>query len=79
MSLLENMPRLIKAEHLAGVRMPVALLWGTKDTFAGIDVGRSIADALPRGELHPSEGAGHLPWLEYPEQCSKIISDFLRR
>jgi pimeloyl-ACP methyl ester carboxylesterase len=78
-SLLENAPGSIKAEALAKVAQPVALLWGTKDSFAGVNVGRSIADALPYGELHPLAGAGHLPWLEYPEKSGELILSFLAR
>ena len=79
LSLMQNAPRLITAEDLAGIEQPVALLWGTKDTFAGTDVGRAVASALPNGELHPLEGAGHLPWLEYPETSGKLILEFLDR
>lgn len=77
MSLMQNAPAPLLAGDLAQVRQPVALLWGTKDTFAGPDVGQSIADALPDGRLHTLSGAGHLPWLEDPEQCARIIQEFL--
>lgn len=79
LSLMQNAPRSITADELASVRQPVALLWGTKDSFAGIAVARAIAAALPDGALHPLEGAGHLPWLEYPEKSSEIILEFLGR
>ena len=79
LSLMQNAPRLITAEDLAGIGQPVALLWGTKDTFAGIDVGRTIASCLPNGELHPLDGAGHLPWLEYAEKSRTLILEFLDR
>jgi pimeloyl-ACP methyl ester carboxylesterase len=79
MSLLANLPPSLGAADLARVLQPVALLWGSKDTFAGLDVGRSVAQALPQGGLHALDGAGHLPWLEDPEVCGRLIREFLER
>lgn len=78
-SLLTNLPPALGPADLARVAQPVALIWGTKDSFASIDVGRSIARALPHGELHGLDGAGHLPWLEDPAACGRIILAFLAR
>ena len=79
MSLLAKLPPSLGAADLARVPQPVALLWGSKDSFAGLDVGRSVAQALPRGELHALDGAGHLPWLEDPEACGRLVREFLER
>lgn len=78
LSLLENAAPRIGEEDLARVHQPVMLLWGTKDSFADVEIGRKIAVALPAGTLHSLEGAGHLPWLESSPECGKLILEFLR-
>ena len=78
LSLISNVPP-ISAEDLARITQLVMLLWGTKDTFAKAKVGCAIADALPHGELRLIRGAGHLPWLEEPALCGRLVGQFLGR
>ncbi|MFD2935075.1 alpha/beta fold hydrolase [Spirosoma flavum] len=77
MTLLENVAPKIEAKQLNMVSQPAMLLLGTKDTFASVKTGKSIVSALPTGVFHAIDGAGHLPWLENPEECGRLIKDFL--
>jgi 2-hydroxy-6-oxonona-2,4-dienedioate hydrolase len=77
LSLLENAAPQIDALQLGTVCQPVLFILGTNDTFASIAVGEDIAAALPHAAFHPISGAGHLPWLENPENCGRLIMDFL--
>ena len=76
MSLLENVAPQLDARQLKAVSQPTMLLLGTNDTFASVETGKSIAAALPHGEFHAINGAGHLPWLESPQECGRLINEF---
>jgi len=76
-SLLENAAPKIDEQQLQLVSQPTLFLLGTKDTFASIETGKQIAAASPNCEFHAIEGAGHLPWLENPAACGRMICDFM--
>ncbi|WP_158798839.1 alpha/beta fold hydrolase [Pedobacter sp. L105] len=76
-SLLKNAAPNIDAAQLSGVKQPVQLLMGDKDTFASVPVGQSIAEAIPDCKYHIINEGSHLPWLEKSEECGKLINDFL--
>lgn len=76
-SLMENVAPKIDAQQLAQVKQPTLFILGTKDTFASVAIGQLIANALPDCEFRIIEGAGHLPWLESPEECGAIINSFI--
>jgi uncharacterized protein len=48
-----------RAEHLAGVRLPMLFLQGTRDTFADLGLITSVCGRLPNTTLHVVEGADH--------------------
>lgn len=67
---------MLTAGDLAALLPPTALLLGTEDNFASQDLGQKISAAMPKGRFFSIVGAGHLPWLEAPAECAKIILDF---
>lgn len=77
-SLMENAPPKIDEQQLKQVSQPTLFLLGTRDTFASVATGEQIAAALPNCEFHAIADAGHLPWLENPEECGRVINDFLQ-
>ena len=79
MSLMENVAPKIDEQQLSKVQQPTLFLLGTKDTFASVGTGNQIAAAIPNCEFHTIDGAGHLPWLEGPEECGGIINAFLAK
>ena len=63
--------------ELARIRRPVLVLWGDRDTrYQPIAEGRSKASLIPDSRFEVVAG-GHEPWLDDPEECAKIITDFL--
>jgi 2-hydroxy-6-oxonona-2,4-dienedioate hydrolase len=78
-SLVENVAPKIDEQQLAEVKQPTLFLLGTKDTFASVETGRRIAAAIPHCEFRTIEKVGHLPWLESPAECGKLILDFLSK
>jgi predicted alpha/beta-hydrolase family hydrolase len=48
-----------RAEHLAGVRLPMLFLQGTRDTLADLGLITAVCGRLPNATLHVVEGADH--------------------
>jgi pimeloyl-ACP methyl ester carboxylesterase len=69
----------IGPEQLKSVGQPTMFLWGTNDPWGGIEAGRRIAETVPDAEFHAISGGGHLPWLDEPAECGRLIRDFLSR
>ena len=67
----------ITAEQLKTIHQPVQFLWGTNDTFGSVETGLVISKILPSAEFHSIQNGGHLPWLDAPEACGRLIMDFL--
>ena len=60
-------------ERLAGVKVPVHVVWGASDGIVGPAYGRAYADAIPGAEFTLLPEAGHLPQLEAPERLLALI------
>ncbi|MDR1939544.1 MAG: alpha/beta hydrolase [Clostridiales bacterium] len=77
LSLMESMSReyRISAAVLKTITQPVNLIWGENDSFGKVETGREIAKTLPNAAFHLVQGGGHLPWLDAPKECAKILLD----
>lgn len=66
----------IKTDDLAKLKMPTLVIWGKHDPLGGLDVARSVSEAIPNCvlELLP---AGHVPFLGYPDKAAKLMLDFV--
>jgi 2-hydroxy-6-oxonona-2,4-dienedioate hydrolase len=76
-SLLQNAAPAIDAQQLSQVKQHAQLVLGDKDTFASVATGQSIVAAMPGCTLHVIKDGSHLPWLEKPAECGKLINEFL--
>jgi 2-hydroxy-6-oxonona-2,4-dienedioate hydrolase len=68
---------LLDESFLARVETPTYFLWGEDDAFGNPEVARNLVDAMPDAELELMPRAGHLPWLDDPDQAARVVSDFL--
>lgn len=68
----------LDADILAAAAVPTLFLWGLDDTFGDLTVAHRLVRAMPRAEVVPIPGAGHLPWLDAPERMAVEASNFLR-
>ncbi len=66
----------INATQLMTIKQPVMLLWGSHDPFGTVETGRQIAGYIPASEFHEIQNGGHLPWLDEPAECRRLISRF---
>jgi pimeloyl-ACP methyl ester carboxylesterase len=69
----------LTAERAARLRMPILLVWGAYDRTVPVDLGRSLARALPTSEFHVIGRSWHRPHVERPAEVASLIFGFLRR
>jgi 2-hydroxy-6-oxonona-2,4-dienedioate hydrolase len=67
----------ITAEHLKNLSRPTMFLWGTHDPFGSVETGQHISSLIPTSTFHSVAGGGHLPWLDDPAGCGRLILDFI--
>jgi pimeloyl-[acyl-carrier protein] methyl ester esterase len=61
---------------LEKVACPVVIVHGTEDGVAPMRRALEIAARMPRARVEPIEGAGHVPFLTFPEECRAILDRF---
>lgn len=65
-------------ERLAGLEVPVQVVWGESDGIVSPAYGKAYADAMPLSTFTTLPRAGHLPQLEAPEELLGAITDLGR-
>jgi uncharacterized protein len=71
-------PSTERAGHLAGVRVPMLFLQGTRDAFAGLELLRPVCEGLgERATLLTIEGADHS--FHVPRRSGTSDADILKR
>lgn len=66
----------LEAPDLAGLEVPSLFVWGGRDFLGGPARGRQVAAAVPGARLVELD-AGHLPWLERPNEVAQAVRTFL--
>ncbi|KAF0245508.1 MAG: Hydrolase alpha/beta domain [Planctomycetota bacterium] len=61
---------------LENVACPVLVAHGTGDGVSPLDRAAETVKRIPRSRLVPVDGAGHVPFLTFPEKCREILRDF---
>jgi pimeloyl-ACP methyl ester carboxylesterase len=64
-------------DKLAGIRCPVAVVWGDEDYFVPYDLVRETVEGIPGAQLIVMKGIGHYPHVETPE-FNELVERFLR-
>lgn len=63
--------------RLAGIDVPVQVVWGESDAWLSRDVAHSIVAASPPGTpLHILERAGHFSPEDNPDDLVRLVADF---
>ena len=66
--------------ELKGLPTPTLLIWGKQDRIdPPIPAAIAIADHLPNARLVLLPDAGHAPWMDKPDECATLITEFLRQ
>ena len=69
-----NAERIGRDAHL--IKQPTLIVWGDNDREVPIEDGRRLQQEIPNSRLFVFRECGHLPHEEYPEQFSKLVSEF---
>jgi pimeloyl-ACP methyl ester carboxylesterase len=67
------------SDELAGLRLPVSIVWGERDRLLPLESARLAARALPDARLIVLPGIGHSPNWERPEAVVTAIMDLASR
>ncbi|HEU0235646.1 MAG TPA: alpha/beta hydrolase [Candidatus Limnocylindrales bacterium] len=82
LSLMENIfPGARQAVHLTleelrQVKQPVRFIWGERDPFGPPSAGEAACRVMPNASLM-TVAAGHLPWVDEPDQCAGVVQELL--
>jgi pimeloyl-ACP methyl ester carboxylesterase len=60
-------------DSYARVNIPVAIIWGDKDSVTPIDQARDLHGLLPQSTLTLLPGLGHIPQIEDPEMFNQAL------
>lgn len=64
--------------ELQRLATPVLMIWGDADPYGDPEIGRRAAALMPSAHLEVIPGC-HAPFLDDPERCGALITDFIRR
>lgn len=56
--------------------LPVFVVWGEKDRLLNIKHLRVGKKRLPHAQSYVFKDCGHIPMIEYPAECAKLMIDF---
>jgi pimeloyl-ACP methyl ester carboxylesterase len=67
------------AAQLAGLQIPVLVVWGAGDPFVASSYAHAQRETFPNAVVHLLEGAGHWPFIDQPDEVAALVVPFLRR
>ena len=65
--------------RLAGLEPPALFVWGSHDPLIPPAFGRHVRQWLPSAEQVVMQDCGHVPQVEHPEECNRLLLDFFAR
>lgn len=65
--------------RLAGIKVPVQIIWGANDPLFPLEQAERAHSLLPGSRLAVIKGAGHTPQAEKPEEFNQQLAAFLKR
>lgn len=63
--------------RLAGLDIPVLVVWGAGDPFMPASFAQAQRELFPNAVIHVLEGAGHWPFIDDPEGVAALVVPFL--
>lgn len=72
-----NERMVLSAELTGRITSPVLFIWGAEDPLGGASVALRFAEQFDDARVEMLPLAGHAPWVDEPERCATLVSDFL--
>ncbi|MGZ4567746.1 MAG: alpha/beta fold hydrolase [Blastococcus sp.] len=66
------------AARLPGIVAPALVVWGSDDGLVPVELADQWSALLPDARRHVIDGAGHLPFVDRPEEFVGAVRDFLQ-
>jgi pimeloyl-ACP methyl ester carboxylesterase len=63
--------------NLSKLQVPTLLIWGDRDTYVPLDVGKEIKKNVPGSELYVVLTTQHYPTEERPEDVRQRLKEFI--
>jgi pimeloyl-ACP methyl ester carboxylesterase len=63
--------------RLRRITAPTLVVWGREDGFVPVTHARAYHQGIAASTLVVLDGSGHCVWLEQPEACAKLVTEFL--
>ncbi len=76
---LEAVLKADRYARLDEIDAPTLVLHGDADPLVPYANGQLLAKRIHGAELHTLRGVGHLPMWEAPEECARVVLEFLSR
>ncbi len=73
----ERSGRLRKALH--ELQVPILIVRGSQDSLCPAEEARSLFETIRAGKLATVRGCYHLPMLEFTQEFSDLLADFIRK
>ena len=67
---------IVRDDELASLAMPTCFIFGDKDAYGGREIVDHAAREIPDARVESISG-GHLPYLDQPDECARLLSEFL--
>jgi pimeloyl-ACP methyl ester carboxylesterase len=64
-------------DRLARISIPAMVIWGKKDSLIPIEYSKNFVSAIKNCQFVEMDNCGHTPYVEEPEEFSKILFRFL--
>ncbi|MGQ9898314.1 MAG: alpha/beta fold hydrolase [Acidobacteriota bacterium] len=65
-------------DALRQISLPTLLIRGALDDVLSSKTHRDMFDCIQRGQTATVRESGHLPTLEYPDECAELLQNFFR-
>jgi pimeloyl-ACP methyl ester carboxylesterase len=65
--------------RLSGLQPPALFVWGSHDPLIPAAFARHVREWLPSAEQVVMPDCGHVPQVEFPEECNRLLLDFFAR
>lgn len=63
--------------RLRRITVPTLIVWGREDRFVSLAHAEAYQRGIAGSRLVMLDGSGHCVWLEEPEACAKLVTEFL--